>query len=343
MYCVRKYKRKKNKKIFYWSISIIVMALIAMSFFSNKIESDNYRNMIKAETVIEKSIDDIVGISSSNGENVVWGSGVIISKQGFVLTNEHLLGDGRNCYVTVGLNKKIKADVAWANTELDLAILRVNEKFSNSAVLVESTDLKLGQEVYAIGNPIGSDFEKSVTKGIISGLNRNLEFEENGKKFYLNNLIQTDASINPGNSGGALINNAGQLIGINTIKITSAESMSFAIPVDVINPIIERLEKGENFSEPHLGIWCYDKYSVGKLNLEIKLDKGVYIAQVNADSSSEKIGLKVGDVILQLDENNINTISDFRKYIYEKNIGDTVNLTIKRAAKEYKVDVKLEK
>mgnify|MGYP002626754163 CR=1 FL=1 len=341
MYSLRRYKKDKNTHFLYWLIVIVCIIFIIVNLLSNNLESDDIQNNIIAEESIEKAINDVVGISSNDGQNSSWGSGIIISKNGYILTNEHLISNENNCYVVLPKNETIKSNVVWSNASLDLAIVKVNKSFESCAIFLESANLKLGQKVYAIGNPIGVDFQRSVTTGIISGLNRNLEFEENGQKFYLTNLIQSDASINPGNSGGALINEAGQLIGINTIKISSAECMSFAIPIDIIEPIIEKLDSDGKFVEPSLGIWEYDKYSVQKLNLGINLESGIYIAQVDVDTESEKSGLRAGDIITKIDDKNIDTIFDFRKYIYEKNIGDNVKLEVKRDISNYSVIVKL--
>ena len=339
MYCIKKYKKKKRFGYIYWIIIAILIMLIFINAFSNVLKSDD---IDESSNYIEKAVNDVVGISSNNGQNASWGSGVIISKKGYILTNEHLVHNSQECLVFLNSNKKIKADTVWFNSNIDLAIIKVDMDFSSCAILTDQTELKLGQGVFAIGNPINADFSRSVTKGVISGLNRNLEFVENDETFYLNNLIQTDAGINLGNSGGALINEAGQVIGINTIKITSAESMGFAVPTDVIIPIIKKLENDGKFIEPTLGFSGYDKYSIDKLNLGIKLDRGIYIGEVNVDSSMEKSGVRVGDIILGADGFAFNKVLEFRKYIYEKNIGDIVNLKIKRDITEHNVTVVLE-
>lgn len=344
---------KGNKKIRFGSfIFIIIIILIIygiISILSNKIKSDdNQENNICEEECIEKASKNIVGISRNYNliENSVtsWGSGVVISKKGYILTNEHVSGSQNgNCYVILNSKEKYKANIVWSNSDIDLAIVKINYNFEDCALLGDSDELKLGEKIYTIGNPIGIDFQRSVSTGVISGINRNLEFEENGKKFYINNLIQTDAIINPGNSGGALINKVGQLIGITTIKISSAESMGFAVPINIIKPILKKLETTGNFEETTLGIWGYDKYSIDKINVNINLETGIYIGQVNLNTNSEKSGLKSGDIIENIDGNNLEKISDLREYIYKKNPGDIVKLKIKRDKSEFDVEVKLEK
>ena len=196
--------------------------------------------------------------------------------------------------------------------------------------------------VNTIGNPINMSFQKSVGSGIVSGLNRNLEFEESGKKFYLNNLIQTDAMINPGNSGGALINEKGEVIGITTIKISSADLMGFAVPINIVKPVIEKIEKEGSFKEATLKIWCYDKYSINEIEKTVDIKEGVLVAQIEANSNAEKSGLKVGDIIISIDAKTINSIEELKSYIYERYPNDNIILKIKRNNNIFLVNIKLE-
>lgn len=281
MYYFKCYKKKKiitSKNIILIIVTLTICYNIASIFF-DRIKSDTtVEHDISEEECVKEATNNIVGVSKQNylvdDTTTSWGSGVIISKKGYILTNEHVSGSQNDsCHVILNSNEKYKANIVWSNSDIDLAILKINYQFEDCLELGDSDDLNLGKRVYTIGNPIGEDFQKSVSMGVISGTNRNLEFEENGKKFYINNLIQTDAAINPGNSGGALINNVGQLIGITTIKISSAESIGFAVPVNIVKPIIKKLEETGNFKEATLGIWAYDKYSIKKINLNINLER----------------------------------------------------------------------
>ncbi|MBP3502166.1 MAG: serine protease [Clostridia bacterium] len=345
----KSYKRRKKIKLsnFTFVIVIIIFVFFIISILSNKIKSeDNQENDICEEECIEKASKNIVGISKNynlvNDGSTSWGSGVVISKNGYILTNEHVSGlKNDNCYVILNSKERYKANIVWSNSDIDLAILKIKHNFEDSAVLGDSDELKLGQKIYSIGNPIGLEFKRSVSTGVISGTNRNLEFEENGKKIYINNLIQTDAMINPGNSGGALINKAGQLVGITTVKISSAESMGFAVPINIVKPILKKIENAEMFEETTLEFWGYDKYSIDKINININLDSGIYVGQINLNSNLEKSGIKVGDIIMCIDGKKLEKISDLRRYIYEKSPGDIVKLSIKRDKSEFEVDVKL--
>ena len=310
--------------------------------------------------MLESVTDSVVGISKIKDKgNTVFtkdgvsemgmGSGVIISEKGFILTNEHVSGQKNStCYVTMEDGKNFNANVVWSDSNLDLAIIKINMKCINFVKLGDSDAVKVGETVYAIGNRVGFEFQKTVTSGIISALNRTILFKENGEnndakenEIYMSNLIQTDATINPGNSGGPLINNNGEIIGINTVKITTAEGIGFAVPVNVIKPIINKLENDEKFEEASIGIFAYDKNVIPYLDSKINFDSGIYVAQISLDSPALKTGLQIGDIITKIDNNTVEKMCDLRTYIYSKNIGDTVNLTILRNNRERNVEVKL--
>lgn len=303
--------------------------------------------------MLESATDSVVGISKlkNNGSTVFSkdgitqmgiGSGVIISESGYILTNEHVSGPkSSTCYVTMEDGKNYNANVVWSDSNLDLSIIKINMKCINYAKLGDSDLIKVGESVYAIGNPIGFEFQKTVTSGIISALNRTITFKENENEIYMSNLIQTDATINPGNSGGPLINNNGEIIGINTVKITSAEGIGFAVPINVVKPIIQKLESEGKFEEASIGIFAYDKNVIPYLNTNIRFDIGIYVAQISLDSPAYKSGLQIGDVITKIDNNALEKMCDLREYIYTKNIGDTVNLTVLRNNRELAIEIKL--
>ena len=170
-------------------------------------------------------------------------------------------------------------------------------------------------------------------------MNRNLEFEENGEKMYLNNLIQTDATINSGSSGGALINKQGELIGINTIKIFSAESMNFAMPSNIIKTIIKKLESDENINNIKLGVWIYDKHSIKESEYNIDLNTGIYVATVDKNSVGEINGIKPGDIIFSIDGNKVDNILDFKQKLYEESSKKEIILELKRDKKMYLIKI----
>ena len=245
-----------------------------------------------------------------------------------------------NCYVTIENGKTFNGNVVWDDENLDLAIVKISAANLEHIEFGDSDNIKIGEKVYAIGNPIGLEFQRTVTSGIISGIDRTIKIEEE-KTSYMEDLIQTDATINPGNSGGPLVNKKGEAIGINTIKIQEAEGIGFAVPINIIKPIIESFAKNGEFEEAYLGIFAYDKGISYYLDNGNELNNGIYVAQVSKNGSNNLSVIKEGDVITKIDDININKMSELRNYIYTKRPNDEVNLTIFRNKKEYNVKVKL--
>lgn len=218
--------------------------------------------------VIQKANDTVVGISKLKeaGESIFLedgvsslglGTGVIIAENGYILTNEHVSGKKNStCYVTASTGKTYTGTVVWSNSDVDMAIIKINEKKLTPAVFGNSDEVEVGQTVYAIGNPIGYEFQRTVTSGIISAKDRTIKLEENGEEVYMEDLIQTDATINPGNSGGPLINARGEIVGINSVKITSAEGIGFAVPINTVKTVIESFAKNGKFEEARLRSIC---------------------------------------------------------------------------------------
>lgn len=303
--------------------------------------------------VVENVTSCVVGISKiKNAGTTIFlkdgttslglGTGVIISENGYILSNEHVTGSKySNCYITIENGKTYTANVVWSDSTVDLSISKINVKGLPYATLGDSETIRVGETVYAIGNPIGYEFQRTVTSGIISALNRTIKIEEEGKTTYMEDLIQTDAGINPGNSGGPLINADGLIIGINSVKITSAEGIGFAVPINIVKPIIEKYMKNEKFEEASLGIFAYDKEIIPYIDANVDVQKGIYVAQISLDSPASKTGLKVGDIITKIDDLELNKMCDLRCYIYTKEPGDEVNLTIYRNKRELQLKVKL--
>jgi len=316
-------------------------------------EQGNTNNENNVTEMLNTATKSVVGVSKlkDNGDSIFLndgvdkmgiGSGIIVSDKGYILTNEHVSGGkGGTCYITLEDGKQYPANVVWSDSNLDLAFLKANMKFIDFCILGDSNVVSVGQPVYAIGNPIGFEFQKTVTSGIISAVNRTIVFEEGDKDIYLSNLIQTDAIINPGNSGGPLINAKGEVIGINTVKITSADGIGFAVPVNCIRPILERLENEGKFEEAEIGIFAYDKNVVPYLNTGLKFDTGIYVAQISLDSPAYRSGLQIGDIIVKIDDIQLEKMCDLREYIYQKRVGDKVKLVISRNNKTIELEVEL--
>ena len=305
--------------------------------------------------IVEDVTSCVVGISKiKNAGSTIFlkdgtsslglGTGVIVSENGYVVSNEHVTGAKySNCYVTLENGRTYTANVVWSDSTLDLSISKISVKNLPYATLGDSDNIKVGENVYAIGNPIGYEFQRTVTAGIISATNRTVRIDENNTSVYMDNLIQTDATINPGNSGGPIINLDGNIIGITTVKITSAEGIGFAMPINTVKPIIEAYLKEDKFEEATIGIFAYDKNIIPYINENIEMKKGIYIAQISLDSPVSKTGLKIGDIITKIDNLELTKMSDLRRYIYTKKPGEEVTLTILRNNKEQQIKIKLSK
>ena len=242
-------------------------------------------------------------------------------------------------YVTIEDKNTYTGTVVWADRSLDLSLVKINASNLIAANIGSSETVRVGETVYAIGNPVGFEFRRTVTSGIISALNRTVKLQENENDVYMSDLIQTDATINPGNSGGPLINTNGEVIGINSVKITTAEGIGFAVPIDVVKPVIESFIENGKFEEATLGLYVYDQSVSQYLNLKNRFTSGIYIQQIKKNGQAFGKGLKEGDIINKIDGKILNTVNDLRQYVYTKKPGDKVILSINngRTTKEIEV------
>ena len=375
---IKMQNKKRAKKYFFGVIiSILIVIIIALIYviYENIEITPQYNttqqtmeieklsqtiekiqnNDSKIEDVIEKVNQSIVGISKlKNNGNTIFldnstskigiGTGMIISENGYILTNEHVSGAKySNCYITLPSGKNYKGNVVWSDSDIDLAIVKINANNLEYVTLGNSDLSKVGQTVYAIGNPIGFEFQRTVTSGIISAVNRTIVLEEDEKKSYMGNLIQTDATINPGNSGGPLINSEGNVIGINSVKITSAEGIGFAIPINVVKPILQSFITNGKFEEAYLGIFAYDKNVIPYLDSNLEIENGIYVVQVNSNSPAARYGLKEKDILLEVDGIELEKMCDLRTYIYSKKPGDNVTFQILRNKRKLSMQIMLTK
>ena len=305
--------------------------------------------------VMEETLQTVVGISkiknsgtsiftTDSADKLGLGTGVIISEDGYILTNEHVSGGKySSCYVTLENGNTYNGSVIWSDADLDVAIVKINIKGLTPIKLGDSDTVRIAEQVYAIGNPIGVEFQRTVTGGIISGIDRTIRLEEEDRSVYMEDLIQTDATINPGNSGGPLINSKGEMLGINSVKITSAEGIGFSIPINIIKPVIEQITQTGKFEEAYLGIFAYDQEVIPYLENGVNFEKGIYIAQIDLQGPARNSGIKIGDIIMQIDSQTINKMSELREYIYTKKPNDKVMLTILRNNKQMQIEITLGK
>lgn len=256
------------------------------------------------------------------------GSGIIISEDGYVVTNQHVIDGASEISVILNTGEEFSAKLVGQDTKTDLAVLKIdagNTKLT-SAVLGDSTSVEVGELAVAIGNPLGQEFSGSVTSGIISAVNRTMTVE--GRTY---NLLQTDAAINSGNSGGALINKYGEVIGINSIKLSKAgvEGLGFAIAISEAEPVIESLMGQGYVTRPMVGITA------------VATDYGLFINGVTAGSGAEAAGLQKGDMIMEVDSQAVSTVSEINNIRDTKKPGDTMKFKIARNGQTIEVDVKL--
>ena len=298
--------------------------------------------------VAKKAMNSVVGITTKAvvgyyfGEKEIegTGSGIIIDANGYILTNSHVVGDGNAKEISVLFENgdKKTGSVLWYDSALDLAIVKVDATGLPVADLGDSDKLEVGEIAIAIGNPLGLEFQRSVTSGIISGLHRTIKVDENN---VIEDLIQTDASINPGNSGGPLLNANGEVVGINTAKIQSAEGLGFSIPINAVKPIINQVIKEGTYKTVFIGITGVevDVYE-RQLGIDLNADSGVIIIEVSPNSPASNAGLMNGDIIEKIDDQNIESMNQLKKTLYKYNKGDSATLNIIRNGSEKKVEIK---
>ncbi|MED4731977.1 Serine protease Do-like HtrB [compost metagenome] len=286
------------------------------------------------------------------------GSGIVFRKAGdkaYIVTNYHVIQGAQRVQVSlIKGEKNLDAKIVGRDRLTDLAVLEVDgSKVQQVAEFGDSSQVKAGEPAIAIGNPLGLEFSRTVTQGIISSVERTMPIDSNGdgEPDYEVNVLQTDAAINPGNSGGALVNIAGQVIGINSLKIAKAgvEGLGFAIPIDDASKIIDDLIKYKSVQRPAMGVIPVDLSSIPReaykdpLQLPNDVESGVVIKDVSPMSPADKAGLKRYDVMVQLDDQKITNQAGLRKYLFQKSIGDTVKVTFYRDGKQQTVNVTLAK
>ncbi len=284
---------------------------------------------------------------NQKGSATASGSGIIITEDGYILTNNHIVDtSSSSSFYTVSEATSVKvylygdstaydAKIIGTDSLTDLAVIKIDKTGLPAAELGDSDTVKVGSFAMAIGNPLGLD--NSVTLGTVSAVNREVT-DTDGKKFV---LIQTDAAINSGNSGGALVNSYGQVIGINTLKLSGdgVEGIGFAIPINSTKDIYTQLINDGKVKRPYLGIGCIDidEQKSEYYNLPI----GIYISEVEDFSAAQKAGLKPGDVIIAVDGTTVTTRDELDEIKYSHSIGDKITLKINREGKEMDIELTL--
>lgn len=292
------------------------------------------------------------GNSDSSLEKISEGSGVIYRKANnaaYIVTNNHVVAGSSSLEVILSNGKKLSAKLVGSDTVTDLAVLKINgSSIDKVANFGNSNNINVGETSLAIGSPLGSDYASSLTQGVISAKKRQVQqatsSNSNTSSGYAT-VIQTDAAINPGNSGGPLLNLAGQVIGINSMKLstdssgTSVEGMGFAIPSNEVTKIINQLVKNGKVTRPKLGIKYIDLSNIAasdqksRLKLPSKVSKGVVVMQSVKNSPAKKAGLKEYDVITKLDGQSISSQGKLQSILYQHKVGDKVSVEFYRGGK----------
>lgn len=332
-------------------------------FTSAPIKTTNSTNQfnpnIDFTQACEKTIESVVSITTlqtvsinpfnsffwgfSNSEKKIIptnnGSGVILSKEGYIITNNHVLEGAERIKVTLNDKRSFDAKIIGTDANTDIALLKIDADDLSFLSFADSDNIKIGQWVLAVGNPF--NLTSTVTAGIISALNRNI----NTKNGQIDAFIQTDAVINPGNSGGALVNTNGELIGINTAIASHSgtfEGYSFAIPSNIARKVVEDLLQYGIVNRAYLGIEMRELDSELSSSIGTKTSQGIYVHNVIKGSSSEKSGLKKGDIILEIDGKKIKDNSDLTGFLSSKRPGDEVNILIERKREKQTLKVILQ-
>ncbi len=314
------------------------------------VEPSNSEFLVSA--VAKKAMPSVVGITTESikqdfffgtSKSQAVGTGVVVDSRGYILTNSHVVNNGsvENLKVLFEDGTTKPAKILWNDAVMDLAVIKVDGVNVTPAELGDSDQMEVGEVAIAIGNPLGLQFERTVTSGIISGLNRSIEINVNES---IEGLIQTDASINPGNSGGPLLNSKGEVIGINTAKIQTGEGLGFAIPINIAKPIVDQFIENGEFAKVYMGIKGTNvdvfERSVGT---DLSVDKGIYVIEVTKDSPASKADIRSGDVIVAAEGKEISSMSQLVRQLYQYKPGDSIEVEIVRNGEEMKIDVKLEK
>lgn len=332
--------------------TIVILAFIAGILFA-KIDIGTAARPASAASGPIGGEDSVIAVAKSIGPTVVsvsasgrkqegtnkksdeLGSGVIVRKDGYVLTNNHVVAGSTKIEVTLADGKQYKGSLLAADPSVDLAVVKIHADSLPVAPLGDSDRLQVGQQAIAIGNPLG--FERTVTVGVVSALNRSLP----GRDEMATNLIQTDAAINPGNSGGPLVDSKGRVIGINTAIVSGGTGLGFAVPINSAQHIIDDVVSKGRIAPPWLGIRFGDVTPEVASVYDLPVSSGAMIAEVISDSPASRVGLLRGDIITEADGRPVNSSGDLRKLMRQKSSGDSIEFGVVRAGNLIRVKVKL--
>ena len=293
------------------------------------------------QEIYSRNIDSVVSITSSSPSAASTGTGVILTENGYIVTNCHVVEGGVSISVQLSDGRELAGKLVGADTVSDLAVLRVDAGNLTPAQFGDSDKLRVGDTVVAIGDPLGVKFRGTYTDGIVSGIGRDMDVK--GRTMT---LIQTNAALNSGNSGGPLINCYGQVIGINTMKIgaftdsAGVEGLGFAIPSATVKDVVEQLiSQGYVSGRPTLGLEGETLSSFEQYYY--RLPAGLYITAVDSASDAAAKGVEEGDILISIDGDSITTMDALNAAVYHREVGDTVEAVVYRGGKQYRVRLTL--
>ena len=302
---------------------------------------------------VEKVYDAVVMVKNmKNGQENGSGSGFVYKKDenyGYVMTNYHVVEGSTSIIIRTTSEEEFEGKVLGGDEYIDIAVIRIPvEKVIAVAKIGSTEKLRRGEQVFAIGTPVGEEYFNTVTSGYISGLNRKITVNVKTKNDWVQEVVQMDASINPGNSGGPLLNFNGEVIGVNSMKLvdSSIEGMGFSIKIEDAMKHVTTFEEGKNVERPYLGIShanVSDYYTLARYGIKIdeSIETGIVVISADENSAAGKAGLQKGDVITKLNDDEVTDIAYLKYLLYKYNVGDKVNITYVRGTKSNKVEVTL--
>ncbi len=272
----------------------------------------------------------VVGIATrQNGQQGI-GSGVIVSADGYILTNHHVAAEGAEVTLIFADGTKELASAVWSSQALDLAIVKAKGGSYPAAAMGSVEDVRVGEQVVAIGTPLALQFQHTVTGGIVSALNRTLQVPSGRSTAFMEQLIQTDVAINPGNSGGPLLNQRGEVIGIVTVRVEEAAGIGFAIPIDIARPIVEHFLADGSYVTPKMGAYLFDSEIARYYDANSTMTTGLYVIDVEPGSAAQSAGIQTGDILLRADGRECKTLLDLRYVLFSHKVGETLELDVQR-------------
>ena len=253
-----------------------------------------------------------------------------MSADGYILTNHHVAAEGAEVTLIFADGTKELASAVWSSQALDLAIVKAREGSYPAAAMGSVEDVRVGEQVVAIGTPLALQFQHTVTGGIVSALNRTLQVPSGRSTAFMEQLIQTDVAINPGNSGGPLLNQRGEVIGIVTVRVEEAAGIGFAIPIDIARPIVEHFLADGSYVTPKMGAYLFDSEIARYYDANSTMTTGLYVIDVEPGSAAQSAGIQTGDILLRADGRECKTLLDLRYVLFSHRVGETLELEVQR-------------